>query len=155
MDASTFRTQSSVPNSVHFRGVPLYYSFIKTSGLTIMMMLTCIQQPQGTPFPSPLSLCTENQAKIHQHSPRCYNTALFTQMCRHKHHWLHWTEQQYSTLALTTANFKAMMDSPTFLQDMLAGQVQRVDQMQFQHGGSQWRTLKDPLVRQIGLASKN
>ena len=29
---------SSVPNSVHFRGVPLYYS-----GLTIMMMLTCIQ----------------------------------------------------------------------------------------------------------------
>ena len=60
-------------------------------------------------------------------------------------------------LGLDYSRLKAMIDSPTLLQDMLAGWLQRVDQVQMM-GVPTWRrlaeALKDPRLGQNGLASK-
>ena len=61
-------------------------------------------------------------------------------------------------LGLEYSRLKAMIDSsPTFLQDMLAGWLQRVDQVQMT-GVPTWKrlaeALKDPRLGQNGLASK-
>ena len=58
-------------------------------------------------------------------------------------------------LGLGYERLKAMMDAPTFLQDMLAGWLQKVDQV-LKKGVPTWRrlaeALKDPRVGQNGLA---
>ena len=58
-------------------------------------------------------------------------------------------------LGLDYNRLKAMMDTPIFLQEMLAGWLQRVDQV-LKKGVPTWRrlaeALKDPRVGQIGLA---
>ena len=58
-------------------------------------------------------------------------------------------------LGLGYERLKAMMDTPTFLQDMLAGWLQKVDRV-LNIGVPTWRrlaeALRDPRVGQIGLA---
>ena len=60
-------------------------------------------------------------------------------------------------LGLGYSRLKTMMDSQTFLQDMLAGWLQKVDQVQMT-GVPTWRrlaeALKDPRVGQNGIASE-
>ena len=60
-------------------------------------------------------------------------------------------------LGLDYHRLKDMMDSPNFLQDMLAGWLQRVDWV-LKAGVPTWttlvKTLKDPRVGQNGLANK-
>ena len=60
-------------------------------------------------------------------------------------------------LGLDYNRLKALMDTPTFLQDMLAGWLQGVDQV-LQTGVPTWKrlveALKDQRVGQNGLASK-
>ena len=60
-------------------------------------------------------------------------------------------------LSLKYNRLKTMMDSQTFLQDMLAGWLEKVDQV-LQTGVPTWKrlveALKDPRVGQNGVASK-
>ena len=60
-------------------------------------------------------------------------------------------------LGLNFNRLKTVMDTPTFLDEMLAGWLQRVDQV-LQTGSPTWsrmvEALKDPRVGQNGLASK-
>ena len=60
-------------------------------------------------------------------------------------------------LGLNYNRLKIMIDSQTFLQDTLAGWLEKVDQV-LQTGVPTWRrlveALKDPRVGQNGLASK-
>ena len=60
-------------------------------------------------------------------------------------------------LSLNYNRLKTMMDSQTFLQDMLARWLEKVDQV-LQTGVPTWKrlveALKDPRVGQNGLASK-
>ena len=60
-------------------------------------------------------------------------------------------------LGLDYNHLKSMIDSPTFLEDMLAGWLQKVDYV-VQVGVPTWRklveALKDPRVHQIGVASE-
>ena len=60
-------------------------------------------------------------------------------------------------LSLNYNRLKIMMDSQTFLHDMLAGWLEKVDQV-LQTGVPTWKrlveALKDPRVGQNGLASK-
>ena len=60
-------------------------------------------------------------------------------------------------LSLNYNRLKIMMDSQTFLHDMLAGWLEKVDQV-LQTGFPTWKrlveALKDPRVGQNGLASK-
>ena len=60
-------------------------------------------------------------------------------------------------LRLDYNRLKTMTDSPSFLEDMLAGWLQRVDQV-LQSGVPTWKrlveALRDPRVGQAGLASK-
>ena len=60
-------------------------------------------------------------------------------------------------LGLYYNRLKTMMESKTFLQDMLAGWLEKVDQV-LQTGVPTWKrlveALKDPRVGQNGLASK-
>ena len=60
-------------------------------------------------------------------------------------------------LGLNYNRLKTMMDSQTFLQDMLAKWLEKVDQV-LQTGVPTWKrlveALKDPRVGQNGLASK-
>ena len=59
-------------------------------------------------------------------------------------------------LGLDYNHLKCMTDTPTFLQDMLAGWLQKVDYV-VRAGVPTWRklvqALKDPRVHQIGVAS--
>ena len=59
-------------------------------------------------------------------------------------------------LGLNYNRLKTMMDSQTFLQDMLAGWLEKVDQV-LQTGVPTWKrlaeALRDPIVGQNGLAS--
>ena len=58
-------------------------------------------------------------------------------------------------LGLEYHRLRAMMDTPTFLQDMLAGWLQRVDRV-LMTGVPTWKrlveALRDPRVGQNGLA---
>ena len=60
-------------------------------------------------------------------------------------------------LGLDFNRLRTMMDSQTFLQDMLAGWLQRVDRV-LQTGAPTWKrlveALKDPRVGHNGIASK-
>ena len=60
-------------------------------------------------------------------------------------------------LGLNYNRLKTMMDSQTFLEDMLAGWLEKVDQV-LQTGVPTWKrlaeALRDPRVGQNGLASK-
>ena len=60
-------------------------------------------------------------------------------------------------LGLSFNRLKTVMDTPTFLDEMLAGWLQQVDQV-LQTGSPTWKrlvkALKDPRVGQNGLASK-
>ena len=60
-------------------------------------------------------------------------------------------------LGLNYNRLKTTMDSQTFLQDMLAGWLEKVDQV-LQTGVPTWKrlaeALRDPRVGQNGLASK-
>ena len=60
-------------------------------------------------------------------------------------------------LGLDYSRIKPLIDSPNFLADMLAGWLQRVDQVQ-KAGVPTWRrlveALRDPRVGQNGIASK-
>ena len=59
-------------------------------------------------------------------------------------------------LGLGYTRLQGMMDSPTFLQDMLAAWLQRVDNVQ-QVGVPTWKklveALKDPIVGQNGIST--
>ena len=60
-------------------------------------------------------------------------------------------------LGLDYNRLKTMMDSPSFLEDMLAGWLQQMDQV-LSTGVPTWKrlveALKDPIVGQNGLANK-
>ena len=142
----------------------------------MMMHIVCVCTVGTRHFYPPPThfLCTENQAIIHQ--------SALTQMlitcnidsvhCSHMYVGIENLKDITSylnpldktaiihlgiVLGLNFNRLKTVMDTPTFLDEMLAGWLQRVDQV-LQTGSPTWsrmvEALKDPRVGQNGLASK-
>ena len=119
-------------------------------------------------------LCTENQAKIHQSAlthmlitcnidfVHCSHMYVGIENLKDITSYLNPLDKTAIihlgiVLGLNYNRLKTMMDTPTFLNEMLAKWLEGVDQV-LQTGVPTWKwlvkALRDPLVGQNGLASK-